>query len=148
MGMLNRLIIFILAMIFPFYADGAPLKAKLIVTVSLSKNSVTIQKNTKKSKSYLTAWIIPIAKGSIKPGIYKLERMTDRYKSQGGNVILENVVRTDGHFNLRTTRMFKEWRESGRPAVHTIVMDAETGSLLFTTINRLGLENTILRVIQ
>lgn len=91
--------------------------------------------------------MIPVAPGSIKPGIYKLQRMTDRYKSQDGNVILENVVRTDGNFNIRTTRMFKEWLESGRPAVHALVLDAETGSLLFTTIRNYGIDKTVLRVI-
>jgi hypothetical protein len=146
--MLQRFVIFILAFAFCGSAYGAaPVKSSLIVTVSLSKHSVTIQKNSRKSRSVLTAWIIPIAPGSIRPGKYKLVRMTDRYKSQGGNVILENVVRTEGNFNIRTTRMFKEWRESGRPAVHTIVLDAETGSLLFTTIRNYGITNTLLRVI-
>ncbi len=121
--------------------------SNLIITVSLSKHSMTIQKNTRKSRQVLTAWIIPVAAGTIKPGNYKLQRMTDRYQSQGGNVILENVVRTDGNFNVRTTRMFQEWRESGRPAVHAIVLDSETGSLLFTTIRTYGIDKALLRVI-
>lgn len=146
--MIQRFAIFILALAAAMPAFAAkPVKASLIITVSLSKSSMTIQKNTRKSRSVLTAWIIPVAPGSLRPGNYKLQRMTDRYKSQGGNVVLENVVRTDGDFNIRTTRMFKEWQQSGRPATKAIVLDAETGSLLFTTIRNYGIDKTLLRVI-
>ena len=146
--MTHRLAILILALCTALPALAAkPVKASLIITVSLSKNSVTIQKNSRKSRSVLTAWIIPVAAGTLRPGNYKLQRMTDRYKSHGGNVLLENVVRTDGNFNIRTTRMFKEWQQSGRPASKAIVLDAETGSLLFTTIRNYGIDKTLLRVI-
>jgi hypothetical protein len=146
--MILRLVILILALATAAPAFAAkPVKASLIITVSLSKNSMTIQKNSRKSRSVLTAWIIPVAAGSIRPGNYKLQRMTDRYKSQDGNVILENVVRTDGEFNIRTTRMFQRWQKSGRPATRAIVLDAETGSLLFTTIRNYGIDKTLLRVI-
>lgn len=149
--MTHRFAFLILALALPALAFGARPQVhaptSLIITVSLSKHSVTIQKNTRKSRQVLTAWIIPIAPGSIRPGNYKLQRMTDRYKSQGGNVVLENVVHTDGNFNLRMTRMFKDWQDSGRPAVHTIVLDAETGSLLFTTIRSYGIDKTLVRVI-
>jgi hypothetical protein len=146
-GMINRMLLLLFALAMPGMAGATQVTAPLIITVSLSKHSVTIQKNTRKSRSVLTAWIIPIAPGTIRPGHYKLLRMKERYRSQGGNVELENVIRTDGNFNLRTTRMFKDWMESGRPAQHTIVMDAETGSLLYTTINHYGLQKTLLRVI-
>lgn len=136
-----------LAMALPTYASKSEPPPRLIVTINLSKNSITLQKNTRKSHSALSAWLIPIATGTIKPGEYKLLRMTERYRSQNGNVFLENVLRTDGEFNLRTTRRFEEWIKSERPANHAVVMDAETGSLLFTLVQKSGLKNTLVRVI-
>jgi len=146
--MIHRCLLLILAIALPALASAtAPIKPRLIVTVSLSKNTATIQKFTKRGPSELVAQIVPIYPGSVRPGTYKALRMTDRYKSTNGNVTLENVVRIEGEFNIRTSRMFERWVNSGRPAVRAIVLEAETGSLLFTTIRQYGLDKTLIRII-
>lgn len=125
---------------------GAP---KVIVTISLSRAMMTIQKQMPSGamREY-TAPIIPIARGSLHMGTYRPTGVTDHYHMVRGSAYLENVVHFGGGATIRTSRMFQAWHESRRPATRAAVLEPDNGELLTTAIKNYGLNQTIIRVVH
>ena len=140
-----RYIFILMAILFSTITSAAP-APKVLITVSLSKSLMVIHRKAKNGLVELKAPIVPIAPGTVRPGVFKVLRMTERYKSRNGNVFLENVIRVEGEFNIRTTTMFEHWVNTA-PASRAIVLRAEDGSLLFTTVRKYGLNRTQIRIV-
>lgn len=115
----------------------------VVVAISLSKSEMTIKKASRTGTQTLTAPIVPIRPGTIRAGRHRILRMAESYQSRHGNAVLENVIRLTGEFNIRTSRLFHQWVGSNRPANRAIVLEPETGSLLFSTIQQHGMDRTL-----
>lgn len=123
------------------------IKPKLVVTISLSKQTMWISKRTGKKLMHVAARTLPVVKGTMRLGTFKPDKMRERFQSAHGNVYLENVIRFDHNKQIRSSRHFAEWQISKRPAARVVVLEPETGSLLYTTIMKVGMDKTQIRII-
>lgn len=124
-------------------------EAKVNVLIDLSSKSVLIEKINKRGKRFvINGEIIPVAPGTIQPGVYRPKKMVGRFRTLNGNTYVENLIYFADNRALRTTRMFSTWRQSGRPSNASVVMEAEVGSILYDTIRdkEYGLRNTRIEI--
>lgn len=147
---LNHLILAILLMAFSGGAYAAPKKKnapRLVVTISLSKQILWISKRTNKKLMHLAARTLKVTPGTIRLGTFTPDKMSECFQSPNGNVCLENVIRFDRNKQIRSSDMFHIWQASHRPANRVVVLESETGSMLYTLVAQVGLQKTQIRVI-
>lgn len=120
--------------------------AKVTIDVSLSKNTLVVTKASRLGTATLNGAIIPVVQGSIHTGTFQPTQTFERYWTYNGSTTLQHVIRFGRNGNIRTSRMFKSWQASGTPAAGSIVLDPDLGMLLFDTVRKYGVANTLIRI--
>ncbi len=141
---MRSLILILLMAALPAFAK--PATSKVIISVTLSTGAVQVTKFNAKGKFELQGQILPVMGQSLHTGNFKPLKMRERFRSQNGNVMLENVILFDGNRTLRTSRLFERMKLEGRRVSGAIVLEPELGSLVFSTIRQYGLKNTQIRI--
>jgi hypothetical protein len=120
---------------------------KVFLTVSLSMNSAVLVKITPKGKRMeLRGEILPTNTASMHLSVFRPLKMRERFQSQGGNVMLKDVVLFDRNKTLRTSKLFARMKAEGQRVSGSIVMEPEFGSIVFDTIRTYGLNKTVITI--
>jgi hypothetical protein len=120
---------------------------KVFLTVSLSLKSAVLVKITPKGKRMeLRGEILPTNATSMHLSVFRPLKMRERFQSQGGNVILKDVVLFDRNKTLRTSKLFARMKAEGQRVSGSIVMEPEFGSIVFDTIRTYGLNKTVITI--
>jgi hypothetical protein len=121
---------------------------KVVITVSLSRSTLTIQKVTRHGQRKLLAPIVPVVKGSLRPGTYYPRQLFSNYRTPSGTAVLHNVVRFGRDATIRTSPYFDGWVGSRRPTTHAVVLEPATGRILYDTVKAYGLANTVIQIVR
>ena len=123
-------------------------RAKVVITIDLTKSQFSIVKASRLGTQVLNGPIIPVHPGSVHLGQFRMTKTYQKYWTRNGSVTLQNVIRFGHNGIIRSSSMFNEWRASKRPATGSIVVDADLGLILYHTVKTFGPGQTIIHIIR